>query len=291
MPKSRGRGGQRHRKKFHRHRVEPHALGPSADLVPVNIIDLHFPVLALKRGVPKAETSRPIVYGTAFPIGPGVLLTAGHVWEAAFADGIPILSKIPVPGGTFRPLQVDDAELFRTIDVALISCPALGDVMPLPLDFDRRLAIGDPAYAIGFPMAVDAEWVSIVHRGFTGHVITRREMYHIPGQPPGYELSFYAPQGLSGAPLVSHVGGDHRCYGYIVQQSTISAGRETTPIGIAVDIVSLLALNSKILRGPVAHHFGREPIVIRATPPQRPGGVDVVDISVEGWPDEPADTE
>src|SRR5262249_2279469 len=159
-------------------------------------------------------------------------------------------------------------------DLALLWCSALRDVRPFPLEFDQTLAIGDQVTAIGFPMAVDPEWVSIAHRGFTGHVVTRRELYHIqPDQPPGYEVSFLAPRGLSGAPLVSRRRGDHYCFGYIVQQSTIGTSADPTPVGIAVDIKVLLTVRSKIIGNTMASLFGRELITLTATPPQLPGGI------------------
>ncbi len=101
--------------------MRPHFFGPRPVPVPVNVVDLHFPVFAMKRGAHRAQIERPVVYGTAFPIAAGVLVTPAHVWEAAYADGMPILSRIPGPGRKFAPLAVNDAEVFRAIDVALVS--------------------------------------------------------------------------------------------------------------------------------------------------------------------------
>lgn len=242
-------------------------------------------MFALKRDSKKIETAAPVVYGTAFPIAPGLFATAAHVWTAAQSDGIPILSRIPRNLGPLVPLRINAAEVVPAIDLALIRCDDLANVTPFPIDFDRTLTIHDQVSAVGFPMATDPEWVSIIHRGFAGTVITRREMYHIGGQPPGYEVSFFAPQGMSGAPLVSTVRGDHRCYGYIVQQSTIGTADMPTPVGIAVDIKVLLGVNSKILGRPLAEIYGREPMEFHPTPAQLPGGVRM-DTDITDWPDD-----
>ena len=69
----------------------------------------------------------------------------------------------------------------------------------LPIDFGR-LKMFDEVTAIGFPFSIDPERLTWICRGFKGHVVTSREMYHISAQPPGYELSFVPPPGLSGAP-------------------------------------------------------------------------------------------
>lgn len=282
MPKSRGRGGRRHGRAKHTQSPGGDRTGilarPSGVPVPEN--DLHFPIFALKRDADGAQTTSPVIYGTAFPIAPGVFLSAGHVLRDASADGVPVLSRIPSPSGPrlFQPFRLQ-FNIFTGIDLAVLKCEGLADIVPLPLDFDRTLTIGDEVSALGFPVAVDAEWVSVVHRGFRGHVITRREFYHLNGQPPGYELSFPAPRGLSGAPLVSRITGYHECYGYVVQQGTLGTAGEPTPVALAVDIKAILSVPA------LAQLFGRPVWDIVRTPPQRPGGFDLPQGLDEDWPD------
>ena len=83
------------------------------------------------------------------------------------------------------------------------------------------------------------------------------------GNPVGYEVSFFAPQGLSGAPLVSTVHGAPRCYGYMVQQGSLGIGGDVTPVGIAVAIEVLLTVAST--GRPFARAFGREPVKSQTT--------------------------
>ncbi len=106
-------------------------------------------------------------------------------------------------GSQIMPYPIDQIEITTAIDLALIQCDSLQELHSLPLDFDRTLGILSPVSAVGFPLAMDGEFVTIVPRGFAGHVVTRRQLFQLPGHPPGYEVSFFAPPGLSGAPLVS----------------------------------------------------------------------------------------
>jgi hypothetical protein len=249
------------------------------------VLDLHLGVVAVKRKPDGGlESPKPVIYGTAFPVAPGVFITAGHVADDARADGMIGLVHIGPEGG-LRVSSVPDCEVFSGIDLAVMSCPDLSGLMPLPLDFDRQLTLLAPAYAIGYPWSLDPEWVTVVPRGFRGHVVTRRETYQLPAQPPGYELSFLAPKGMSGAPLVSPIHGDHRCYGYIVQQTTVG----DAVFGVAVDISALLGVASNVMDiGPLASLFGRGPVPLPPrTDVKLPGGRREPIVDDQGWPDDP----
>ena len=257
--------------------------------VGVRVLDLHLPIFAVERKADKSlEATSPAVYGTTFPILPGVFVTAGHVITDASADGIPAIGRM-APDGGVRISQITDHEVFTPLDLALLICPGLEELTPMPLEFDHRLAFYDPAYSLGFPCGVDPEWVTLVPRGFRGYVVTRRELYQLPGQPPGYEVSFAAPRGLSGAPLVSHRrNGEQYCYGYMVQQSTIGTGDEQTALGVAVDVSVLLTITTHLKGiGTLATALGRDPIDMRSpSPVQLPGGVKPSNVSVDDWPDD-----
>jgi hypothetical protein len=231
------------------------------------------------------QTQKPIAYGTAFPIAPGVFATAAHVVHDADVDGEPVLAVVSGAGGTkIRPYRIEQFEQVKAIDLGLLYCSTLRHLPPMPLDFDRPLGMLARVTAIGFPFALDAEYVTVVPRGFGGHVVTRRELYHLPGQPPGYEVSFCAPQGLSGAPLISMAFGEPRCYGYIVQQSTIGTAEALMPAGIAVGIEAVLSVMSKDGEH-LAHLFGREFRPFAATP-RRSAQFVLPDDLDTGWPDD-----
>ena len=262
----------------------------SATAFGVRVLDLHLAVVAVQRKPDGGfEVPKPIIYGTAFPVLPGLLVTAGHVADHAHTDGMIGLVRIG-PDGQIKVSAVRDCEVFSSIDVALLDCPGLNELVPLPIDFDHQLGMLDPAYAIGLSSALDPEWVTLVPRAFRGHVVTRREMYQLRAQPPGYELSFHAPQGLSGAPLVSHIRGSQCCYGYMIQQATIGSGQHETVVGIAIDISVLLSLRTQVQdRGVLAEAFGRLPVELPTpSPVQLPGGRRIPVIDPSDWPDDAA---
>lgn len=255
--------------------------------------DLHLPVFAFAPGEDgNVRTPKPIVYGTAFPVGPGLFATAAHVVDGAQADGIVGLSHITVAGASAPVHEVQAIEKCDAIDLALLRCDSLSHLQPIPIDFDRRLDFLANVSSVGFPMSLEVEFVTCIPRAFGGHVVTRRELYHLPGQPAGYEVSFYAPQGLSGAPLISTHFGKAYCYGYVIQQSTIGMGDQKTPVGIAVDIGAMLSVKSKFgPQGALAGVFGRE-FVAAPRPSERrlPGGVPPPSASdLTDWPDDIAE--
>lgn len=255
----------------------------------VEMLDLHLPVMSgqWKKGGGFAAAV-PVVYGTAFPIAHGgIFVTAAHVIRDAKSDGEPVLSRLRSGDGAMQAYQIVDMELFEGLDLAVMRCPALEAAIPLSLDFDRELTIFDEVSAVGYPFSVDAEHLTMVHRGFAGHIVTRREFYHLPMQPPGYELSFLTPPGMSGAPLVAKQGGSHYCYGYIIQQSSVSVKDVTVALGLAVSIEVLLWIRSAVVGKPLAFVLGREPVEPRPPePPVRPGGLAAPVVGVDGWPDD-----
>ncbi len=258
------------------------------EVIGIRALDLHLGVVAVREkpggGV---EAPKPVIYGTAFPVLPGLFATAGHVATDVRADGPPGLVQI-TEHREIRASEITGFEVFDGIDLALLVCPGLANLVPMPLEFDRELTLLDPAYAIGYPFALDPEWVTVVPRGFRGYVVTRRELYQLAGQPAGYELSFHAPQGLSGAPVVSHVQGDQRCYAYIIQQASLGSGEDKALVAVAVDIRVLLTIKTELMGiGPLALAFGREPVAPRApNQAQLPGGRRPIVDEAEGWPNE-----
>jgi len=253
--------------------------------------DLNVPVLSSLRATDGSlQTPKPLVYGTAFPLAPGLFATAAHVIEAAAADGTPGLSYVSSAADPMVHYAVKSYELVKAIDLAILEAPSLAKLPAFPIDFDRKLEFLANASALGFPLAMDAEFVTCIPRAFGGHVVRRRELYQLPGQPPGYELSFPAPEGLSGAPLVSTHYGKAFCYGYIIQQSTLGIGDHRAAVAIAVDVDVLLSVKTKYTSsGALAQLFGRTPVdAHKPSPKQLPGGASGFTLTEleEGWPDD-----
>ena len=59
------------------------------NVVGVRMFDLHLGVVAAtKTASGQVEAPKPLIYGTAFPILPGLFVTAGHSARDARADGL-----------------------------------------------------------------------------------------------------------------------------------------------------------------------------------------------------------
>lgn len=202
---------------------------------------------------PEFDAATPIFYGTTYALTAGVFVTAAHVYRDAATDGRVALMRV----SPSRVALVADVELFDEQDLALMVAPALADAAVLPYYFEP-LYWWTRVRAIGFPFSVDPERLVLEMRAFEGHVVNRRELYQLPGQPPGYEVSFLAPPGLSGAPLLTEVDGTTAICGMILQQATNETAGVVTSLGIALDISELLCLDSRLLGGSIAQvAFGR----------------------------------
>lgn len=171
-------------------------------LQPLNTHALNCAVLAGRedKTTRMFDLTQGVFHGTAFCLAPNLFLTAAHVFHQAKAVG-PDACVARLTPGSFHGITVEDGELFDDIDVALLHCPGLAadilpfSFMPLPYLADVFCA----GFAFGFQPPV------FHMRAFKGHIVNRRELDLLKAGPPGYELSFIAPPGLSGAPLVTQM--------------------------------------------------------------------------------------
>jgi hypothetical protein len=205
------------------------------------------------------DLSRGEFYGTAFCVARDLFMTAAHVYDAAAASG-----EVAVARLTPRRQQVQtvrDADIHRDVDLALMRCPNLWAEI-LPFNFSPLYYLTDVA-AMGFAFGLelsDLDGGPHVHqlRSFKGHVVTRRGLSNLPGVPPGYELSFVPPPGLSGAPLLLSQGDSVAVTGVILKHHTAELGERIMDLGLAVDAEELLTLESALVGGSVAEYiFGR----------------------------------
>jgi len=204
----------------------------------------------------------PTFFGTAFPIRPGVFVTAAHVVRAARDSGGKVAVYRTGPRSREVPSAVhcvDDIELFDGLDLALVKCAGHANLVSLPLLFEP-LDVLTPVTAVGFAVGIDVQYQTFVHRAFAGNVVTRRELYHMkPQQPPGYELSFVTPPGLSGAPFVIRTADGDFVAGYIVHWWRVELEGVEYRFGIAVASEALLSVTSAIVGGSLAEALGTEP--------------------------------
>jgi hypothetical protein len=266
-----------------RYSVRPHRLNA------IDILDLHLPVFSGRRvDEERLEPASPYIYGTAFPLWHGGLFaTAAHVLDSARADGEVVLGRLkgegPIPG-----YGVEQAEVYPQYDFALLKCPSLEKFPPVALEMRRPLSLFDDVSAVGYPFSVDPEHLIATHRGFAGHVVAFRQLFQLPGQPLGYELSFQTPPGMSGAPLMHRdEDGVNRCYGFVVQQMDVEFSGVSVRLGLAVSATILRAIQSRFLKDRVVSEwFGIER---HPQPPQRPRRTPDLSSrhlsSLEDWPD------
>jgi hypothetical protein len=253
--------------------------------IPVTIHDLHLGVVA-GTGFPGQTLSvnQPVVHGTAFPIAPGLFMTANHVLNFALDDAgkdgvVALFRKGPqqVEAGA-----VGKHESLPGLDLALLSCPYFRALLPVPILF-RPLDIYTSVSAAGYPYAVDPERLAFAPRGFAGHVITRRELYHLPSQPPGYEVSFPSPRGLSGAPLLMQDETGAWCCGTMIENWRYASGDFVA--GVAIASEAFLSIKSTILGRPLAEVLGERYRPLGPPTPIRNPLIIPFDVSADGWPD------
>jgi hypothetical protein len=200
-------------------------------------------------------------HGTAFCLTQDLFITAAHVYEAALESGAVALGRL---GPETLVQLVRDAETFPDVDLALMYCPNLhAEVLPFvfePLSFLADVfAIG---YAFGSELAANEGEPHVYHlRAFKGHVVTRRGLTKLRGVPPGYELSFVPPPGLSGAALLVQQDNIAAVAGIVQTHHTAELAGRRMELGLAVDSEELLTINSRIVGGSIAERvFQRAPV-------------------------------
>jgi hypothetical protein len=216
----------------------------------------------------------PVIYGTAFALTPELVVTAAHVRRNAQESGLLAVGRYTQATGEIAIHLATDSEPFDGIDLALLQCPGLNAPV-MPFDFGP-LAYFEPVRAIGFPFSIDPQQLVLVMRGFSGTVVTRRQLFHLPGEPAGYEVSFASLLGLSGAPLLALPKHDGRetplpkVCGMMIENHTVQQGDDRIQIGVALDTKELLRIESRLVGGSIAERiFGTARLPPRAQVPIR----------------------
>jgi hypothetical protein len=232
-------------------------------------MDPHAVNLAVVAGAHNRETRifdlrYGVFYGTAFCLAQNLFVTAAHVFRAAQVDtqqreGDEVALARFTPDN-FYGQTVQDFEVFDGIDLALLHCPGLEAELLRP-NFNA-LTYLDDVFAMGFPFGFEPPVFHL--RAFKGHIVTRRGLTVLPAEPPGYELSFIPPPGLSGAPLLfKEPGGAITIRGMIMQHHTAEYLDRRMELGIALDIEEILTLESRMVGGSIAERIFRLPQIHR----------------------------
>jgi hypothetical protein len=230
--------------------MDDNPVGDRRKLAVVDLRDLVFPVFAASRDG-DGTVIAPVVYGTAFCLGPGIFVTCAHVARTVEQEGGAVALGDLRTEGPVLMARARRVERFDDVDVALIACklPAIAVLRWQ----DPPLRYLDDVSAFGFPYAVDIDegpaQFRLSMRAFKGYVITRRTLKSLPGRPPGYEVSASFPAGLSGAPLLRAAPGipDLVLSGMVVGRGQTEVQGETVAYGEALDVSVLAGLPSAMV--------------------------------------------
>ena len=234
------------------------------------------------------------VYGTAFSIGNGYMLTAGHVIKSITAASLIGTIGLREPNSIYqKAAQIIDSELLPH-DLAIFKVDFLikestNWFYTLPWQ-KRPLDTFDPVRCLGYPYGMHTveDRKSLVLRGFQGYVVADLFEFKpcdIQGDPFAvYELSFNAPRGLSGSPLLSlRTNNEQHIWaaGIIIGNSksrmlildseeineednsrTILEQYESLSFGIAVQAKDIFNIYSQMLGSTIYDYLGKNNLLV-----------------------------
>lgn len=223
------------------------------------------------------------ITGTCFSIGGPYMLTAGHVAATkSTSESDALAVGIQGPDGFFKAAKVIDAELLPC-DLGLLRVEF---VFPESERWFHRFkwserplqpleTVRSAGYAYG--MHIVEEQQSVVVRAFQGYIVSGLNNFKplgMKGHPFNvYELSFMAPRGLSGAPLLNAHGtvvvhgvvignSESRMVVFRSQEQEAENGKTTSfeqyealTLGIAVQAEEVLQQSSILLGMSIRKHL------------------------------------
>jgi hypothetical protein len=219
------------------------------------------------------------VYGTAFTIGGGAYLTAGHVWSGAQGDPLQALGMMDNPeSGRFLFRKIREGELLPAFDLAVLKAPPFGKTFRWSA---HPVSLLDEVRTFGYPFGFDVEMEMLNVRGFRGEIVGGQTITRLPGRPPGIELSFACPRGLSGARVISIAADPWRIAGVVVgneitemevyreEEKLVEGGQEKVLIktealhlGLAIRADVVLKLESALLGCRIGEWLDRHGLLL-----------------------------
>lgn len=225
------------------------------------------------------------ILGTCFYLSEQFMLTAGHVVKQLQAQQHIGMVGVFEPGPSSTTqwgLEVTDMELLPC-DLGLLS-------VQFDLDQQRNCIFAPPwkedvvapAHDVstwGYPYGLQThgDERAVIQRVFKGHIVAspiRFKLEGAEGEPfPVYELSFAAPRGLSGAPLMIKEGSQYVCgvvignsktsmlihnYEEVIEETnerTVVEHYESLSLGIAVQARAIMPLRSRMLGGTIGEYL------------------------------------
>ena len=232
--------------------------------------DFAFPVMGMDSGADGVSRTRDVC-GTAFALGGGYYLTAGHVWKAAATSPLQGIGLGVTKQNEFETViirKIIGAIVFETVDVA---------VLQVGFSFGRTFvwsakgpALLDQVRAFGYPFGFDSDAETLAVRAFQGEIVGGRNLGRLPGRPAVVEVSFPCPRGLSGAPLIRYDEDTTEIVGMVlgneITEMTVFSETETLSetgqarqliktealhLGIAIRVSEILPLSCSLLGGTI----------------------------------------
>lgn len=224
------------------------------------------------------------VMGTAFALGGEYMLTAGHVVTALAStpQRCGVVGLVSPDGSGIKAAKITEHELLNS-DLALLRVEF---VVPGSQDWFHRfkwreeaLNPFEPVRTVGYGYGLQTidDTKKVIVRGFTGHVVAALDAFKPPGWSgaafPVYELSFTAPRGLSGAPLLNGSGkvavlgviignSESKMVVFRSEEHTNEVGATTSfeqyealTLGIAVQAGEVLRQSSRLLSSTLGEHL------------------------------------
>jgi hypothetical protein len=243
-------------------------------------VDAHthvFPVVGGTRSEDRRAFLTQDVYGTAFPIGGGFWMTAGHVMKQAAANPSHAIAY-PHEGG-WGISESADLEILESHDVCIFR-NGFGKATLMPW-YLGELAMATNVLSVGYPYSLNRDLMTLSIRAFRGSIVAGFTTDHIPAHPRAYELQYSCPRGLSGAPVISEGNALATC-GVVVGNAstetnvftlrevvregttTIVERYEAMNVGLAVQTGSLATLRFNVLGRTLEEHLRQHGLVVDA---------------------------
>lgn len=234
-----------------------------------------------------------INYGTAFPIAPNVFVTANHSVSNPPA-GQYIVLGYELEGGRIGVTAIKALDRFDYLDIAIVETYQSIPNTTLYKWYDGVVPMVTDVMTVGYAYSLNnfKEFNTFSQKAFKGYVvgIIPFRFFDQQNKFSAYELSFQAPKGQSGAPVLIRdlhskipngtiigviIGSKRESieFGDMVEThtETIEKGREieivrtieATHFGVAVQSAEILPLYSEILGRTVREYLQEKDLIVK----------------------------
>lgn len=219
------------------------------------------------------------VTGSAFSIGSGFFLTAGHVIKKTKKAEHMGCGFVKEGDDLWHSIQIKDFEINEKFDLAVFKADLEG-IKAMKWDFSK-LKLLDNIETSGYPYAIDPELNRIDTRAFKGYIVSSSATFPLLSKDSTifYELSFQCPRGISGAPLFTSerpgkvkgiILGNKETPVTIWKEKTkskdganekITEVQEAIHYGAAIEIQYLKDIEFKLLGGSLGDHLAKNNLI------------------------------